>query len=314
MDSLSIREIAFLAALNDSQALKRQGYAEYFRDPAALRDLYADTFEPGAKPRRAYPGPLVVRTEEVRERGLLAFYTDTLRAYRRNGVRILPVFDAGYPKRLLDIRDPPFLLYQVGREESLGKPAVAVVGTRAISPAGVRRARETVDLLVRLGYTIVSGLALGTDACAHSAAIDCGGETVAVLPGDVTVVVPGENRDLAARIASSGSLLGEITHLAGMHKGRFIERNRITSGLSDGVVVIETGRTGGSVRQAETAFRQGRSVYVLEPDGSDAKAVAGYQHLVLAGAIPVASPDDLSPHFGRMQHPISRVTTLADFW
>ena len=107
------------------------------------------------------------------------------------------------------------------------RPAVAVVGTRAISPAGARRARETVDLLVRLGYTIVSGLALGTDACAHSAAIDCGGETVAVLPGDVTVVVPGENRDLAARIASSGSLLGEITHLAGMHKGRFIERNRI---------------------------------------------------------------------------------------
>lgn len=314
MDNLSIREIAFLAALNDSQALKRQGYAEYFRDPAILRDLYADTFEPGVKPRRAYPGPLVTRAEEVREKGLLAFYIDTLQGYRQKGIQVLPVFDAGYPKKLLDIQDPPFLLYLMGHEESLTRPAVAVVGTRAISPGSARRAREIVDLLVKLGYTIVSGLALGTDACAHSAAIDCGGETVAVLPGDVTVVVLGENRGLAAKIAGSGSLLGEITHLAGMHKGRFIERNRITSGLSDGVVVIETGKTGGSVRQAETAFRQGRPVYVLEPDGSDAKAVAGYQHLISAGAIPVASPGDLSPHFGRMQHPASRMTTLADFW
>ena len=314
MDNLSIREIAFLAALNDGQALKRQGYAEYFRDPAALRDLYADTFEPGAGPRQAYPGPLVARAEEIRERGLLAFYIETLQGYRQNGVRVLPVFDAGYPGKLLGIRDPPFVLYRVGREESLARPAVAVVGTRTISRAGIERAREAVEILVRLGYTIVSGLALGTDACAHTAAIDYGGETVAVLPGDVTVVVPGENRALAGRIAGSGSLLGEITHLAGMHKGRFLERNRITSGLSDGVVIIETGRTGGSVRQAETAFRQGRPVYVLEPDGSDAPAVAGYRHLVAAGAIPVESPGDLPRYFGRMQHPVSRVTTLADFW
>lgn len=314
MDSLSIREIAFLVALNDSQALKRQGYAEYFRDPAVLRDLYTDTFEPGAKPRRAYPGPLIARADEIRERGLLAFYIDTLMGYRQKGVRVLPVFDAGYPVRLLGIRDPPFILYLVGREESLAKPAVAVVGTRMISRAGIERARETVDLLVRLGYVVVSGLALGTDACAHTAAIDCGGETVAVLPGDVTVVVPGENRALAANIACSGSLIAEITHLAGMHKGRFLERNRITSGLSEGVVVVETGKSGGSIRQAETAFRQGRPVYVLKPDGSSATAAAGYQHLVSCGAIPVESPDDLSPYVARMHHPPSRVTTLADFW
>ncbi|MCK9278097.1 MAG: DNA-protecting protein DprA, partial [Methanoculleus sp.] len=314
MDNLSIREIALLAALNDSQALKRQGYAGYFRDPASLRDLYADTFEPGAEPHRAYPGPLAARAEEIRERGILAFYIDTLQAYRQKGVRVLPIFDPRYPDRLPGIRDPPFVLYLVGRAESLAKPTVAVVGTRTISRTGAGRARETVDLLVRLGYTIVSGLALGTDACAHTAALDCGGETIAVLPGDVTVVVPGENRGLAGRIAGSGLLLGEITHLAGMHKGRFLERNRITSGLSEGVVVIETGKTGGSVRQAETAFRQGRPVYVLEPDGSDAKAVAGYQHLVSAGAIPVESPGDLAPHFGRLQHPVMRVTTLADFW
>ena len=75
-----------------------------------------------------------------------------------------------------------------------------------------------------------------------------------------------------------------------MHKGRFLERNRITSGLSEGVVVVETGKSGGSIRQAETAFRQGRPVYVLKPDGSSATAAAGYQHLVSCGAIPVESP------------------------
>ncbi len=317
MDNLTIREIAFLAALNDSHALKRQEYAGYFRSPADLHDLYTDIFESGADARRAYPGyirPLIARAEELQKSDRILFYIDVIREYQQNGIRILPIFGADYPQKLAEIQDPPFILYQVGREESFARPAAAIVGTRMISRAGTESAQEAAKILVRLGYTIVSGLALGTDACAHAAAIDCGGETIAVLPGDVRTVTPQKNRPLAERIVGAGSLLGEITHLAGMHKGRFLERNRITSGLSDGVVVIETSKSGGSIRQAETALRQGRPVYALKPDVSDAKVVAGYHHLVTAGAVSVESPEDLAWHFGQMRHPAPRMTTLADFW
>jgi len=317
MGNLSIRELAFLAALNDSHALKRQGYAGYFRDPVFLHNLYIDIFESGADTRGVYPDhirPLIARAEDIRKSDHLLFYIDTIRGYQQNGVRVLPVFDAGYPKKLAEILDPPFVLYQVGREESLGKPAVAVVGTRMISAEGVETVRETVEILVRLGYVVVSGLARGTDACAHTAAMDYGGETIAVLPGDVRAVVPRENRDLAGRVTSSGSLLGEITHLVRMHKGRFLERNRITSALSDGVVVIETGESGGSIQQAETAFRQGRPVYVMRPRDLSTKTVAGYRRLVSGGATPVESPEDLPQYLERGQHQVSGVTTLADFW
>ncbi|MDN7024110.1 DNA-processing protein DprA [Methanoculleus sp. FWC-SCC1] len=317
MNNLSTREIAFLAALNDSQLPKRQEYAEYFRDPAFLRDLYAAVFENDTDSLMAYPDhlrPLIARAEDLRERDLLPFFADTIAAYRQNGTRILPIFDAGYPKRLPEIPDPPLILYQAGREESIAKPAAAVVGTRRISSEGIARTREAVAILVRLGYVIVSGLALGTDTCAHTAALEFGGETIAVLPGDIEAVVPRQNRNLAVAITASGSLLSEITPLTKMHKGRYIERNRITSGLSEGVVVVETAASGGSVRQAEVAFRQGRPVYALKPDDSNTEAMAGYRRLVSSGAVPVESPHDLSQYFGKLQQsPASRATTLADF-
>jgi DNA processing protein len=223
------------------------------------------------------------------------------------------VTDRDYPLKLARIPDPPFMIYIKGRMESLSRPAVAIVGTRDISPDGAEKVQEIVGFFVQLGYTIVSGLALGTDACAHKAALDLGGETIAVLPGDIENVVPKENQELAERISKSGALISEITLLTKMHRGRYIERNRITSALSKAVIVIETGESGGSIRQAETAFKQGTPVYVVRPDNTNERAVAGFDKLVSEGATPINNLYDLSAHFGKAQNTTSRMTTLADF-
>jgi DNA processing protein len=123
-----------------------------------------------------------------------------------------------------------------------------------------------------------------------------------VLPGDIENVVPKVNRKLAKRIITSGALVSEITPVIKMHKGRYIERNRITSALSEAVVVVETKESGGSIRQAEIAFRQGKPVYAVKPEGKNIRAVVGFNKLTTMGATPIDSLYDLSAHFGKAQN------------
>jgi DNA processing protein len=312
----SIKEMAFLACLNDVQSLKKLEYAQYFHDKTFLHDLFIDIFERAPNQKKVYADiikPIIEKSEDIREKKLLEFYIDVIKEYQRNGVRILPYFDTDYPKKLTKISDPPLILYQKGKKESLSKPAVAVVGTRDISPGGVERVQEIVKTCVRLGYVIVSGLALGSDTYAHKTTIACGGETIAVLPRDLDHIIPTENQDLAENITRSGSLVSEVTHLAKMHKGRYIERNRITSALSDSVIVIETGESGGSIRQAETAFKHGKPVYSIRADQSNTRAVAGHKKLVSMGAIAIEFPEDLVIYIGKSHKSESGITTLADF-
>ncbi|PKL58993.1 MAG: DNA-protecting protein DprA [Methanomicrobiales archaeon HGW-Methanomicrobiales-2] len=316
MDNFFRQETALLACLNDNQSLKKRENIDYFRDPASIRNIFTDIFENYSSAHRDYPEvilPVIEKAEVAREKQLLDHYIDVIKRYRQKSIHILQVTDRDYPLKLARIPDPPFMIYIKGRMESLSRPAVAIVGTRDISPDGAEKVQEIVGFFVQLGYTIVSGLALGTDACAHKAALDLGGETIAVLPGDIENVVPKENQELAERISKSGALISEITLLTKMHRGRYIERNRITSALSKAVIVIETGESGGSIRQAETAFKQGTPVYVVRPDNTNERAVAGFDKLVSEGATPINNLYDLSAHFGKAQNTTSRMTTLADF-
>ncbi len=318
MANVTELEIAFLAGINDNQTIKKHELARDFRDYAFLHSLYSDIFaQSDNNPIGKYSGrfkQLIHRAIEIRQKGLLPNYCDTLHHYQKMGITVLPIHDPVYPKKLMEIHDPPIILYSKGDTTSLSKPAIAVIGTREISSEGVARVYDIVEHLVNLGYVIVSGLAHGTDTHAHTAALECGGETIAVLPGDIMSIIPKDNRNLAMRIAESGLLVSEVTDRAGMHKGRYIERNRITSGLSEAVVVIETGAKGGSIRQAETALSQGRPIYVMKPDDTRRDAVAGYQKLLSIGAIPVGSPQELSGCLRtRNQDPIPRVMTLSDF-
>jgi len=316
MDNFSIPETALFACLNDCQSLKKKDNIDYFRDPAFVHNMFFDIFENDSNAHMDYPGTIgsvIEKAEVARERHLLDHYIDIVKRYRQKNIRIVRVTDSEYPLKLVKIPDPPFVLYLKGRVESLSRPAVAIVGTRDTSPEGAENVQEIVEYLVHLGYTIVSGLALGTDACAHKAALDLGGETIAVLPGDIENVVPKENQELAERISTSGALISEITPLTKMHKGRYIERNRITSALSKAVIVIETGESGGSIRQAETALKQGTPIYAVRPEGKNKRAVAGFDKLISEGATPISDLHDLSMHFRKVQSPSTRMTTLADF-
>jgi len=296
-DKSSIQEIALLACLNDNQSLKKRSNIDQLRDPVFVHSIFSDLFEQATVTHSAYPEsilPVLERIKDIQDKHLLVHYIDTVKRYQQKNIQIIRVSDKEYPPALMKIPDPPFIIYVKGRLECLSKPAVAIVGTRGISHKGARTVHEVVRFFVKQGYTIVSGLALGTDACAHEAALELGGETIAVLPLDIENIVPATNQELARRISRSGALISEVTDLAKMHRGRYIERNRITSALSEAVIVVETGESGGSIRQAETAFKQGTPVYAVRPESTNMDAMAGFERLVPKGAIPIKSLQDLS--------------------
>ncbi len=310
-----INEIAFLACLNDTQSLKKLEYVKYFQDGQFLHELFDNIFINCLQCVNRYPdiGPLIEKSEKIRKTHIINFYVDTIKGYNRENVRIISIIDSDYPKKLISINDPPFIIYQKGELACLTQPAIGVVGSRSISAKGIENVKEIVKTCVDLGYVIVSGLALGTDTFAHQTAIECGGKTIAILPGDIDNIVPTENGDLAKKIVSSGALISEITNLTKMHKGRYIERNRITSALSSAVIVIESDESGGSIRQAETAFKHGKIVFIIRADKTDERACRGYKKLLSMGAISIDSPHDLPHYLQNMKTNESKIATLADF-
>jgi len=316
MQNSTLEEIAFLACLNDIQSLKKFDYVQNFNSEAFLHELYFDIFNKNASKNRLYEHslkPLLEKSHNIEEKNLLEFYIEIIKEYQKKGIHIIPYYDEEYPQKLKKIYNPPFLLYLKGNTDSISKPAIGVVGTRNISSRGIDVIQDIVDICVKKGFVIVSGLALGSDTYAHKSTISSGGETVAVLPGDIDNIVPTENKDLAEKIVSSGALVSEITCLAKMHKGRYIERNRITSALSNGVIVIETGETGGSIRQAETAFKEGIPVYTIKAETGNSRTMAGYKKLISMGAKSIEFPDDIIPYITKGYKLSSKVTTLANF-
>jgi DNA processing protein len=150
---------------------------------------------------------------------------------------------------------------------------------------------------------VVSGLARGVDTLAHCGALDAGGTTVAVLPGPITFIYPPENEFLARDIMRNGALLAENSPMVSIEKGlypqryRWVKRNRITSGLSEALVVIEATDAGGSMHQIKFAAGQGRPIHILQPDESaPAPLRRGYEEAIASGARPFTSTDELLSH------------------
>ena len=198
----------------------------------------------------------------------------------------------GYPTKLRRIPLPPPVLYVRGRIEDQDELSVAIVGTRQVSPYGREVAHELGRELARHGVTVVSGLALGVDAVAHQAAVDAGGRTIAVLGSGVDQIYPARNRRLALQVIEQGALVSEYPLGTKPEASNFPPRNRIISGLSLAVVVVEAGKRSGALITAGFAAEQGRDVFavpgsILSP-GSD-----GCNRLIQDGAIPVTSTKDL---------------------
>lgn len=181
------------------------------------------------------------------------------------GVRIVPYADPAFPAVLRTISDPPGTLFMVGEQASPLRQ-IAIVGTRTPSPAARTIAHMLAVRLAERGVGVVSGLALGIDAAAHTGALTVpDGVTLAVLGGGVLNVYPPAHRDLAAEIQRRGLLLTETHPEAVVSAAALVARNRLISGLCEAVIVVETSATGGALHAARRALEQGRAVYTIDP-------------------------------------------------
>jgi DNA processing protein len=215
---------------------------------------------------------------------------------RLSGARLLLWGTPDYPASLMDLPDAPPILWAQGDVSLLARPMVAMVGARNASSLGVRMARRLAEGLGEAGHVIVSGLARGIDAAAHHAPLATG--TIAVQAGGVDVIYPEENAALAARIAAEGCRISEQPMGMQPQARHFPLRNRIVSGLSRAVVVVEAAARSGSLITARTALDQGREVLAVPGHPFDARA-AGCNMLLRDGATLVRGATDVIEAIGR---------------
>jgi DNA processing protein len=218
--------------------------------------------------------------------------------------QVLTQDDPRYPPALANIADPPLMLYLSGQARLLARPALAIVGSRNASIQGKAIAESFARALSGAGVTIVSGLALGIDAAAHAGALCGAGATIAIVGTGLDRVYPARNRDLAVRIADQGCVVSEYPLGTRALSANFPRRNRIISGLSAGVLVVEAAAGSGSLITAHEANEQGREVFAL-PGSIHSSLSKGCHKLIREGARLVETVDEvlealrMSPLAGR---------------
>ena len=214
--------------------------------------------------------------------------------------RILTLQDAEYPDRLRNTYDPPIILYVRGKLPAVDEEAaVAVVGTRNCTPYGIAAAEQIGYSLARHGLLVVTGLARGIDTAAALGALRGGGRVVAVIGSGVDVTYPPENASLFDNVARSGAILSEYPPGSPAVAGHFPARNRILSGLSLGVAVLEAPKKSGALITASRALEQGRDVFAM-PGNVDAKFSEGANMLLREGAIPLLSAYDIVDEYAEL--------------
>ena len=211
---------------------------------------------------------------------------------RAPGRAIVTLADEAYPRTLLEIADPPALLYAVGRTELASHPSLAVVGSRNASVQGERNAETFSRALSDAGLTIVSGLALGIDAAAHRGGLAGSASTIAILGTGIDVAYPQRNAALAAEIAAAGLLLSEFPPGTPPAAHNFPRRNRLISGLAQGCLVVEAALASGSLITARAAADQGREVFAI-PGSIHSPLSKGCHALIKSGAKLVESAEDV---------------------
>src|SRR5580765_3939442 len=208
------------------------------------------------------------------------------------GNALVTLADATYPRLLLEIADPPPVLYIRGRVELLQRPALAVVGSRNATAQGAANAEGFAKALSASGLTIVSGLAMGIDAAAHGGGLAGPGSTIAVLGTGIDVIYPRRNAALAAQIAERGLLVSEFPLGTAPAAHNFPKRNRLISGLARGCLVLEAATASGSLITARTAAEQGREVFAI-PGSIHSPVSRGCHALIKTGAKLVESAQDV---------------------
>ncbi|MFV1967001.1 MAG: DNA-processing protein DprA [Pirellulaceae bacterium] len=218
------------------------------------------------------------------------------------GMEILTESAPSYPRLLREIHDPPGVLFVRGELRPEDAMAIAVVGSRHATRYGLRQAERLGRGLTRAGLTVVSGLARGVDASAHRGALAGGGRTIAVLASGLSNVYPPEHAELADEITQHGALLSEVPPFSPPMSGAFPQRNRLITGLSLGVIVVEAALRSGALISAEHAMEQGRDVFAV-PGRVESRMSRGCHRLLREGAKLVESVDDVLDELGPLVEP-----------
>ncbi len=215
-----------------------------------------------------------------------------LELIKRHDVRVITFLDDGYPKNLKNIYDPPVVLYVKGRFQPQDDLAIAVVGSRHASFYGIETAERLGYELASRGVTIVSGLAKGIDSSAHKGALKAKGRTLAILGSGILNIYPEEHVSLADEISKHGAVISEFPMVTIPDRGNFPKRNRVISGLSLGVVVVEAAGRSGALITSDIALEQGRDVFAV-PGKVDSVTSKGTNKLIKQGAKLAESADDI---------------------
>ena len=230
------------------------------------------------------------------KKNLQALANDEIRQAATKNIKITACDDPLYPSLLKNIHDPPVVLYVLGNPELLNCKGIGVVGSRAATHYGKNIAQHMANSLARQGFTIISGMALGVDTAAHNGALAAEGRTIAVLGCGLDVIYPPSNHKLYKDIAFSGVVVSEYPLGTKPDNFRFPARNRIISGLSLGIVVVEAANRSGSLITAKHALEQGREVFAV-PGRIDSVKSAGTHVLLQQGAKLVQSVNDIVEEF-----------------
>lgn len=257
----------------------------HFGDPEDI--YYADSQAFQGVEGLTVKGAEALQNKDLQEAGKI------LRQCAQKNIQICTYHDGIYPGKLKNIPDPPMVLYYKGRLPELDSyPVIAVVGTRKASPYGMSVSRKMGDQIARCGAVVVSGLAEGIDGAASAGALSADGITVGVLGCGADVVYPACNRSLFADMERYGCILSEFPPETPPHKWNFPRRNRIISGISNGVLVVEAPERSGALITARRAADQGRDVFVV-PGNVDVPTCYGSNALLREGAIPVRNGWDV---------------------
>lgn len=249
-------------------------------DPELLDVIFTGRRHPGKPP----VARLMRRADETMTRAI------------HENFNILSILDGRYPAMLSDTATPPPVLYYRGDLNLLKHPCIAVVGTREPTDYGIQTAKRFADTLASTGMVIVSGLARGIDAVAHSAALDAGGFTIAVLGCGLDADYPKRNRSIRKRIEESGCVVTEFPWGTEPNPSHFPRRNRIISGLSRGVLIVESTEKSGALNTVKHALDQNRDVFAV-PGPVTSPASRGPIRVIQQGAMAVLEPEDILDSF-----------------
>ncbi|RTZ45855.1 DNA-protecting protein DprA [Candidimonas sp. SYP-B2681] len=270
------------------------------------QDIYA---LPAAALSKYLPVELARQLRQAASDHVQAAINDTLQWLQHPGHHLITLADPVYPRMLLDIHDPPLLLYANGSLAHLGKPIISIVGARSASAGGTDNARAFARHLAEQGWCIASGLALGVDSAAHEGALmagPAGGSTIAIMATGIDIVYPARNRDLAHRIAQEGVLLSEFPLGTRALPYQFPKRNRLVAGIARGVLVVEAAKQSGSLITARLASEMGREVFAI-PGSIHSPLSRGCHALIRQGAKLVESAEDIREELGISGAPLAPV-------